>query len=151
MRFRGEHSQKVDDKCRLSIPAGFRQLLEAAKLPRLVVAKSTTNPCLQVFPLSEWEKYEDKVTALPKNNKDAQWLMHFQIASSQQVEPDSHGRIVLAPALRKFAGINASSEVVVMGQVFYFEIWAQQHCAAENQAFEAPDDERLERLAALDV
>lgn len=124
MRFRGEHNQRVDDKCRLSIPSSFRQLLEQNGDSRLVLAKSTLHRCLQVFTARDWEAREDKAMALPSSDPVVQKLLHFQFASAQAVEPDSHGRIVLAPALRTFAGIAAKDEVVVIGQVSRFEVWS---------------------------
>lgn len=124
MRFRGEHNQRVDDKCRLSIPSHFRQLLEAGGNTRLVAAKSKLHRCIEVWAERDWEAYEDKVSALPQSDPVVQRVRQHQIASAQPVEPDSHGRIVLAPALRAWAGIAAKDELVVVGQINWFEIWA---------------------------
>ena len=55
---------------------------------------------------------------------ELQRVRHHQFASAQSVEPDSHGRIVLAPTLRAWAGIAAKDELVVVGQIKWFEIWA---------------------------
>ena len=136
MRFRGEHNQRVDDKCRLSIPSSFRQLLEQNGDSRLVLAKSTLTRCLQAYTARDWEAREDRVMSLPSSDPAVQKLLHFQFASAQAVEPDGHGRIVLAPALRAWAGIAASKEVVIIGQVRRFEVWSGETWAANQASFE---------------
>ncbi len=136
MRFRGEHNQRVDDKCRLSIPSAFRQVLEQNGDSRLVLAKSTLHRCLQAYTARDWEAREDHVMSLPASDPAVQRLLHFQFASAQAVEPDSHGRIVLAPALRAWAGIAAKDEVVLIGQVRRFEVWAGETWAATQRDIE---------------
>jgi MraZ protein len=136
MRFRGEHNQRVDDKCRLSIPSSFRQLLEQNGDSRLVLVKSTTHRCLQAFTARDWEAREDKVMSLPSSEPAVQKLLHFQFASAQAVEPDSHGRIVLAQALRTWAGITAKEEVVLIGQVRRFEVWSGAAWTTTQQEIE---------------
>lgn len=136
MRFRGEHNQRVDDKCRLSIPAAFRQVLETNGDSRLVLAKSTLHRCLQAYTARDWEAREDQVMGLPSSDPAVQTLLHFQFASAQAVEPDSHGRIVVAPALRLWAGIAAKEEVVLIGQVRRFEVWSGEAWQATQRQIE---------------
>ena len=148
MRFRGEHNQRVDDKCRLSIPSAFRQLLEQNGDSRLVLAKSTLHKCLQAYTAKDWEAREDHVMSLPSSDPAVQKLLHFQFASAQAVEPDSHGRIVLAPALRTWANIVAKEEVVLIGQVRRFEVWSGAAWTATQQQIEGGLFEDGEALRA---
>ena len=136
MRFRGEHNQRVDDKCRLSIPSSFRQVLESGGDARLVLAKSTLHRCLQAYTARDWEVREDRVMSLPPSDPNIQKLLHFHFASAQLVEPDGHGRVVLSPVLRSFAGVQPSSEVVLIGQVRRFEVWSGEAWNATQQDIE---------------
>ncbi len=131
VRFRGEYQQRVDDKCRLSIPAGYRQALEQHGDPRLIVVRAVSGPCLQVYTAKEWEAVEDRIRALPQSDPTVIKLMRFQVAGNQLLEPDSHGRVVLPPTLRAHAGIGPSTEVVIASQIFKFEIWAKDRWEAE--------------------
>lgn len=123
IRFRGEHVQRVDDKCRLSIPASYRQALELHGDQRLVMVRSLTGGCVQVFPVQAWAAYEDKVLALPQSDPTVIRVQRFQMASSHTADPDGHGRVVLPPSLRAYAGVGPSSEVVIAGHIDKFEIW----------------------------
>ena len=122
IRFRGEHVQRVDDKCRLSIPASYRQTLEEHGDQRLILRRSLVGDCLEAVPVAEWEVFEEKLLALPQNDPAVVRIRRF-LAISHEVVPDGHGRIVLPPSLRAFAGIQPSSQVTVIGGMKMFEIW----------------------------
>lgn len=125
-RFRGEHTQRVDDKNRLAIPASFRQALENAQERKLVLVREINAPCIAAWPLRRWEAYEDQIAALPLSDPRRRAVERFQVSASFDVEPDSHGRVVLPAALRAHAGIQPSSEVVLSGQIHRFEVWNRE-------------------------
>ena len=58
--FRGEYSHTVDAKGRLIIPSKFREQLG----DECIVTRGLDG-CLFVFPLNEWEAYEEKLKKLP--------------------------------------------------------------------------------------
>ncbi|MBI5609815.1 MAG: division/cell wall cluster transcriptional repressor MraZ [Deltaproteobacteria bacterium] len=136
IRFRGEYELRVDDKARLAIPANYRQALDQAGDRRLILVKSTSAKCLQAWPQSDWEAYEDKILALAASEPTALKLLRFQVAGNAQVEPDTHGRVVLPPTLRAYAGIDPSGEVVVASLINRFEIWARSRWQAEQNQIE---------------
>jgi MraZ protein len=132
IRFRGEHALRVDDKCRLSIPAGYRQALQGHGDPRLVIVKALMGPCLLVYPAQAWEAYEDKLSKLPQSDPTVLKVLRFQVSGNHMVEPDGHGRVVLPPSLRAYAAIVPTGEVVVASQIDRFEIWARDKWEAEQ-------------------
>ncbi len=137
VRFRGEHVQRTDAKYRLSIPAGFRRILSERGDQRLVLVRSLTGPCITVYPASTWEAREDRIAKLPQSDPTVVHLLRIQVASAAEVVPDGHGRARLTQVLRDHAGIKASSEVVVVGQIRHFEIWnleSWQKASAESAA-----------------
>lgn len=133
IRFRGEYELRVDDKSRLAIPASYRQALDASGDRRLIVVKSTSGPCLMAWPQGDWEAYEDKILALAASDQTVLKLLRFQVAGNAQVEPDSHGRVVLPPTLRAYAGIDPGGEVVVASLINRFEIWARPRWIAQQE------------------
>ena len=137
IRFRGEHIQRVDDKCRLSIPSGYRQALEQHGDARLVLVKSLSGPCIQVFTAREWEAYEDRVDAMPPSDATIRNVRRFQVAGNHMTEPDSHGRVLLPQVLRAYAGIANATDVVIASQISYFEIWQKDRWDAELQRIES--------------
>lgn len=134
--FHGSHDLRLDDKCRLSIPSAYRQELETSGDSRLVLAKSLPRDgeCLHAFTQKKWEERIKLITA-QKRIPEIRYLVQFQVASAQQVAPDSAGRIVIPPSLREHAGLSASSEVTLTwGWDEQFDIWARDRWAGVAEA-----------------
>ena len=112
---RFEHS--LDGKNRLIIPAKHREQLG----PVFMITQSIDN-CLQVYSMEEWKKYSDKLDALP--NKKLAAVRRFIYSNASEVTPDSQGRVVISPALKRFAGIEKN--VVIVGCRNIAEIWAAE-------------------------
>lgn len=110
---RFEHS--LDGKNRLIIPAKHREQLG----PVFMITQSIDN-CLQVYSMEEWKKYSDKLDALP--NKKLAAVRRFIYSNASEVTPDSQGRVVISPALKRFAGIEKNVVIVGCGNIA--EIWA---------------------------
>ena len=66
MMFMGEYNHTIDTKGRLIIPAKFREQLGN----EFVVTKGLDG-CLFVFPMNEWELFEQKLRTLPLTQKSA--------------------------------------------------------------------------------
>ena len=112
---RFEHS--LDGKNRLIIPAKHREQLG----PVFMITQSIDN-CLQVYSMEEWKKYSDKLDALP--NKKLAAVRRFIYSNASEVTPDSQGRVVISPALKRFAGIEKNVVIVGCGNIA--EIWASE-------------------------
>ena len=134
LRFRGEQVQRTDAKFRLSIPAGFRRLLQEQGDSRLVMVRSLTGPCVAVYPAKEWERREDVISAQAQSNPTLVNMLRFQVAGAGEVSPDGHGRVLLNPPLREYAAIESNSDVVVVGQIRHFELWNLQRWQQAQKA-----------------
>ena len=68
--FQGETAITIDDKGRLAIPTGYRDLVARECGNRLVI---TYNPfeagCLYLYPQPVWERVRDQVNALPRTKQ----------------------------------------------------------------------------------
>lgn len=111
---RGEYSHVIDAKGRLFIPAKFREELGYT----FVITKGLSH-CLSVYPMEEWEQFEQKINALP--TKQARSLQLFFIASAQDCELDAQGRVLIPQKLRDYAGL--SKNTVIAGMTDHIEIW----------------------------
>jgi MraZ protein len=69
--FRGTHHYSVDDKGRVAIPARFIKVLSGLQDECLVVTrfKRRSRPCLDVYPVSVWQRFEEKIAAEKRFNK----------------------------------------------------------------------------------
>jgi MraZ protein len=127
--FKGEYSHSIDTKGRLIIPAKFRELLG----DQFVVTKGFDG-CLFVFAEEGWEKFEEKLQALPMDKPEARMLGRFFIAGAIDAEVDKQGRILLPSNLLQHAKIE--KEAVIAGVGNRVEIWSK----AEWEAASTFDD-----------
>ena len=115
--FQGASSLSLDAKGRLSVPTRHRDVLLATASGQLTITRHP-HGCLMIFPRPAWEKFREKIAALPMN---AQWYKRLFLGSAMDVEMDGTGRVLVSPELREAAGI--SKEAVLLGMGSYFELW----------------------------
>ena len=120
--FRGSFEHSVDSKGRVSVPSKFRDMIAERYEGKLVLTMDYDN-CVTVYPLEEWERFEEKVKALPQTQKEVKDFMRFLFSTATECELDKQGRILIPPALRERAGI--SKTVTVVGIINKMEIWAK--------------------------
>ncbi len=130
--FQGASSLSLDAKGRLSVPTRHRDVLTATAAGQLTLTKHP-HGCLMVFPRPEWEKFRERIAALPMS---AQWWKRIFLGNAMDVELDGTGRILVSPELRSAASI--SRETVLLGMGNHFELWDKStYDAQEAQAMQA--------------
>ena len=117
--FMGEYNHTIDAKGRLIIPAKFREALGE----EFILTKGLDG-CLLIYPMDEWESFEEKLKALPLTDKNARAFLRFFVAGATACELDRQGRILVPSTLREFAGLE--KEVVLTGNLTRIEIWSKQ-------------------------
>ncbi len=118
--FRGVGTVSLDSKGRVVVPARHRDTLMAVASGRVVVTADPSG-CLLLYPQSEWESIEKKLAGLSDFNPHTRSIKQLMIGYAHDMEMDGAGRILLAPMLRDFAGLDKS--VVLAGQVSRVELW----------------------------
>lgn len=134
--FQGASSLSLDTKGRLSVPTRHRDVLSACAAGQLTMTKHP-HGCLMVFPRPEWEKFRERIAALPMS---AQWWKRIFLGNAMDVEMDGTGRVLVSPELRQAAGI--SKDAILLGMGNHFELWDKvSYDAQEAQAMqgEMPD------------
>lgn len=117
--FMGEYSHTIDAKGRLIIPAKFREALGE----EFILTKGLDG-CLSIYPMNEWESFEEKLKDLPLTDKNARAFLRFFVAGATACELDRQGRILVPSTLREFAGLE--KEVVLTGNLTRIEVWSKQ-------------------------
>ncbi|MEO0002486.1 MAG: division/cell wall cluster transcriptional repressor MraZ [Pseudomonadota bacterium] len=90
-----------------------------------------------IFARPEWEIFRVRLAELPMS---AQWWKRIFLGNAMDCELDASGRVLVAPELRRAAGISKTAVLLGMGN--HFELWdAQTHAAQEAEAMkgEMPD------------
>jgi MraZ protein len=130
--FKGTYEHRIDGQGRLPVPAAFRRALGVGAT--LLVTQ--LDQCLAAYPPTEWEKLEAQLAALPAFSKPVKALTRALASRAADCALDVQGRILLPAPLRAAAGLQ--SDVVVIGVLNRFEIWAP-----ENWRSFLSDSERL--------
>ena len=130
--FMGEYNHTIDAKGRLIIPSKFREALGS----EFVLTKGLDGR-LFVFPMKEWEAFEEKLRSLPLIDKNARKFSRFFLAGASTCELDKQGRILVPGTLREFAQMD--KEVVLTGMLDRIEVWSKEQWL-ENNAYDDMDD-----------
>lgn len=116
--FLGEYEVRIGDKNRLAIPAHFRTELK----PGLVLAQGMDDtPYLNVFTLAEWERFYQRICAVPIEKSRGRDARRLFFATAFSTEIDTQGRFVLPPGLRQYAQL--AENVMIVGAGDHLEIW----------------------------
>ena len=136
--FFGTFNHAIDAKGRTSLPARFREALVAAGEPRIVLMQYPHWRALLALPQSVWNDLVKKVMAA--SPLDARWqrnVLKF-VSSAHEVDLDVHGRVLVPPALRAWAGLE--KEVVWVGMGAVMHLYDKSEHAAQMAA-EIPQDQ----------
>ena len=141
--FLGEYDHTIDDKGRLTVPARFR-----AELAEGLVVTRGIDRCLLIYPIKEWYRLFERVTALPLNDRRARAIRRRLLSAASDVAPDSQGRVLIPPRLRTYASL--SGDVIVAGNGTYIEVWNPQMWEGEREQVEGANLD-MEELGPLDI
>lgn len=148
--FRGQFEHAMDAKGRISLPARFRDAMVASKDERLVVTRGLgdpTTPWLDVYPMSKWEEFEQKVSQLPRFDPNVIKLRRLYVSAAVECELDGQGRILVPASLREHARLD--KQVIWAGMIEKAELWGQalwkstQEASAEDMSFLSALGEQL--------
>ena len=138
--FRGANAISLDAKGRLAMPSRYRDELLARCAGQLIVTIDAVDPCLCIYPLSEWELIEAKLRELPSLREETRRLQRLLIGNAVDIELDAAGRFLVPPRLRDYAGLDRRA--VLVGQLNKFQLWDEAawdaRCAEDLQAIKEP-------------
>ncbi|RLD29844.1 MAG: division/cell wall cluster transcriptional repressor MraZ [Bacteroidetes bacterium] len=120
----GTYDCKADVKGRVMVPADLKKQLAPVSASGFVIKRAVFQPCLELYPMAEWQKLMEKVSALNRfSRKNNDFIRRFT-AGVRTVEMDSTGRLNIPKDLISFAGIG--KELVVTSAINIVEIWDKQ-------------------------
>jgi MraZ protein len=117
----GTYEGKADAKGRLLLSAALKKQLAPILQEGFVLKRSVFQPCLELYPMSEWNELMAKVNKLNRFVKKNNDFIRRFTAGVKVVELDSSGRLLVPKDLQLFAGI--TKNVVVSSAVNIIEIW----------------------------
>ncbi len=138
--YQGAAALNLDAKGRLAVPSRHRESLAAVANGTLVL---TAHPhrCLLIYPLPAWEPIRDRVLQAPSLEQQSALLKRLLVGFAREEELDAAGRVLIAPELRQYAGLE--KEVWLVGQGNHFELWSAAGWMQQQEAIFALGDKLL--------
>ena len=135
--FRGVTELVLDAKGRIAVPSRHRDELVAGGDGRVVVT-ADHGGCLLIYPVADWEPIEAQLMGLSSFDEKIRALQRLIVGHADEVEVDAAGRILIPPALRRYAGLD--KRVVLVGQGRKLELWDEVRWQAQiAQTISFPD------------
>jgi MraZ protein len=150
--FRGAAKITLDDKGRVVVPTRYRERLLERSQGQVVVTVDRDGDCLLIYPLNDWELVERRLMELPSLQAHARRLQRLVVGHATDLSLDGHGRLLLPPELREFAGLNRHA--VLIGQGSRCELWDEARWIERRDAWlksEALNGELPEQLDSLSL
>ncbi|KGO86384.1 MraZ family transcriptional regulator [Flavobacterium rivuli WB 3.3-2 = DSM 21788] len=136
----GTYECKADLKGRLMLPAPLKKQLHEGLEEGFVLKRSVFQPCLELYPMAEWNKMMEKINKLNRFVKKNNDFIRRFTAGVKVVEMDSAGRLLIPKDLVVFAGIK--NDIVLSSAVNIVEIW-------DKDKYETSIDESADDFAEL--
>ena len=134
----GTFNHTIDAQGRTSLPARFREGLAAAGEPRIVLMQYPHWRALLALPQSVWNELVKKVmSGSPLDARLQRNVLKF-VSSAHEVDLDVHGRVLVPPTLRGWAGLEKDVVWVGMGAVIHLYDKAAYE---EQMAADIPPDQ----------
>jgi MraZ protein len=143
--FLGTHTNRIDAKGRVSIPAPFRTALRALAMEGtspLVLRTSHKHACIECWPAKYFEELAPPLEKMDIFDDDHDDLAMALYPDAAHFDPDKEGRIGLPEELIRYAGIGDT--VFFMGLGRTFQIW--EPSAGERVRAEARERARIKHL-----
>ena len=116
--FMGSYENSIDAKARMIVPSKFRE-----ELGLECVMTRGFDTCLDIYPMSAWKEFEEKLRGLPMSNPNARNFARKFRANAVKCEIDKQGRLTVPQPLRDFAKID--KELTTIGNGDKIEVWSR--------------------------
>ena len=121
----GTYEGKTDAKGRLLLSGALKKQLMPMLQDGFVLKRSVFQPCLELYPMEEWNVLMAQVNKLNRFKKKNNDFIRRFTAGVKIVELDASGRLLIPKDLQSFAGITKS--VVLSSAVNIIEIWDKEN------------------------
>jgi len=117
----GTYECKADTKGRVMLPVALKKQLSPVLQNGFVLKRAVFQPCLELYPMAEWEVLMKKMNGLNRFVKKNNDFIRRFTAGVKIVEVDANGRLLIPKDLIGFAEI--SKNIVVSSSINIVEVW----------------------------
>ena len=117
----GTYECKIDAKGRVMLPSALKKQLLPILEKGFVLKRSVFQPCLELYPMCEWDDVMLKVGKLNRFDRKNNDFIRRLTAGLKMVELDASGRLLVAKDLISYSGLE--KEIVISSAGNILEIW----------------------------
>lgn len=121
INFIGTYECKIDGKGRFMLPVALKKQLDPVLQEGFVLKRSVFQPCLELYPMQEWDKMMLKISGLNRFVKKNDDFIRRFTAGVKTIEIDTNGRLLIPRDLVGIASI--TKELTVSSGIGIIEIW----------------------------
>lgn len=103
------------------LPSSIKKQLLPVLQNGFILKRAVFQPCLELYPMSEWDALMQKINKLNRFKKKNNDFIRRFTAGLKMVDIDSAGRLLIPRDLVAFSGI--TKEIVVSSAINIIEIW----------------------------
>lgn len=137
--FQGAVALSLDAKGRIAIPARHRDALVPDGAPLVITAHP--HRCLLIYPQVAWEPISRQIVAMTGLDPRTAAFKRLLVGHAQTEDLDAAGRVLVAPSLRQWAGLE--KQLWLVGQGSHFELWSEAGWLKQQEAMLALDGDAL--------
>ncbi len=117
----GTYECKIDAKGRVMLPSALKKQLLPILEKGFVLKRSVFQPCLELYPMDEWDEVMQKVGKLNRFDRKNNDFIRRLTAGLKMVELDASGRLLVAKDLIGYSGLE--KEIVISSSGNILEVW----------------------------
>jgi MraZ protein len=117
----GTYECKIDAKGRVMLPSALKKQLLPILEKGFVLKRSVFQPCLEMYPMNEWDEVMEKVGKLNRFDRKNNDFIRRLTAGLKIVDLDASGRMLVAKDLLGYAGLE--KEIVISSAGNILEVW----------------------------
>jgi MraZ protein len=117
----GSYEVKADAKGRIMIPSDLKKQVQSILNEGFVIKRSVFQKCLELYPMSEWNKEAAGLTKLNRFVKENNDFIRVFMAGVRTADLDNAGRLLIPKDLVNYAGIR--KDLVISSAINRIEIW----------------------------
>lgn len=122
------------------MPVALKNQLTPVLQEGFVLKRSVFQPCLELYPMTEWNMLMEKINKLNRFVKKNNDFIRRFTAGVKVVEVDAAGRLLIPKNLIEIAGIK--KEIVLSSAINIVEIW-------DKERYEGVIEDTADDFAAL--
>ncbi len=103
------------------MPSRFRD-----DLPEQLIVTKGFDQCVAVYPIQVWRELTAKISCVAADRSQGRELRRMLFSEAMDFELDKQGRMLIPDRLREYAGLELSTEVLIVGLEKIIELWNQK-------------------------